>query len=277
MGGSMKSVEFKEYKLSYFVFGTAGEQVLCFHGHGRSGKDYLFLAERGVQIIAVNLFFHEDSNLPNSKPLNWRIVNTLLKLILHKEDVAHFHGLAYSQGGRFALKFFENNHQLFKSLTLLAPDGLNDKSLYSWSSRRLFFQTIFIGMSKKPESIQMLTKFVSKTGFMRAKVRDFVYKFTEDKEAMQRAARAWSAFSSIRPNVKKIGLLLREQNIPFKLIMGSHDQIIRPIQGEHFLKEARLDIKLIVIPTGHNFFKEDTMSFLLPELSFLPENSKKDL
>lgn len=277
MSEVMKHVEFKEYKLSYFTFGTVGEHVLCFHGHGRTGRDFEFLAERNVQVIAVNLFFHEKSNLPDSKPLNWKIVNVLLKLILHKEGVQHIHGLAYSQGGRFALKFFENNHQLFKSLTLLAPDGLSDKSIYSWSSRRLFFQTVFLGMSKKPESIQLLTKLVSMTGLMRPKVRDFVYKFTEDKEVMQRAARAWSAFSSIRPNAKKIGTFIREHNITFKLIMGSHDQIIRPVQGELFLNEAQLNTKLTIIPTGHNFFKDDVIKYLLPELIFLPENLKKDL
>lgn len=265
----MKSVSFKDYILSYYTFGDEGDVVLCFHGHGRTGRDFEFLKHHKVKVIAVNLFFHEESFLPNADPLNWKIVNLLLKKILHQEKVSYTHIFAYSQGGRFALKFYEYNSALTLSLNLLAPDGLDDRSLYSWSSRRLFFQTLFKLMSNNPKSIQKLTTVVSKTGLMRPKVRDFVYKFTEDKEMMQRAAKAWSSFSSIRPNAKKIGKLIYENKTPFKLIMGKQDQIIRPVQGEYFLKQAKISSEIKLLNSGHNFFKPEIFPLLVEELIFL--------
>jgi pimeloyl-ACP methyl ester carboxylesterase len=281
----IKTIQHTDYQLSYYVFENPKEDrihsdlttftpecILCFHGHGRSGKDYEFLTSKNIKVIAVNLFYHEESMVKTDHILKWNTIKTLLLKLLKLENCEEFHGLAYSQGGRFALRLYQSIPEKFKSLTLIAPDGLDDRSLYNWASRRLFFQELFKAMSKKPESIQKLTKVIYKSGLMRPKVKDFILKFTEDKETIQRAAKAWGAFSSIRPNAKKIGNNLHKYQTDFRLIMGTKDQIIRPQQASYFLKKSGIQTEIRLLECGHNFFKEDILTELISHLPFKIQN-----
>jgi hypothetical protein len=132
----------------------------------------------------------------------------------------------------------------------------------------LFFQELFKSMSKKPESIQRLTNVIYKSGLMRPKVKDFIIQFTEDKDSMQRAAKAWGAFSSIRPNAKKIGENVHKFQTDFRLIMGTKDQIIRPQQAHYFLKKSGIQTNIRLLESGHNFFREEILGKLISHFPF---------
>jgi pimeloyl-ACP methyl ester carboxylesterase len=177
--------------------------------------------------------------------------------------------LAFSQGGRFALLLLENLPQKIKSLTLLAPDGLNNHSFYNWSSRRWFFRFLFHRWQKKPERLKVLSSTSVKLKLMRPKVRDFVHHFSSDPETMKRAADTWMSFRKLRPNPKKIGEIIRSFPIEFNIVMGKYDQVIRPHQAVLFLKNAALPIEIIEIENGHDFFKPSSIEKFTAFLPFL--------
>jgi pimeloyl-ACP methyl ester carboxylesterase len=268
-----KSVKFLDFKLSYQVFGEGNQTVICLHGHGRSSDDFHFLAQNNLRVISIDLFFHGESLAPKSRitrnPISWSEIQPVFEKLFIEEKIAQFHVLAFSQGGRFALLLLEYLPERIQSFTLLAPDGLNNKSFYNWSSRRRFFRSLFIRWQKKPEKLQKLANTAVKLKMMRPKVRDFVHHFSSDPETMKRAANTWMAFRKLQPNPTKTGEIIRSFPIEFNIIMGKYDQVIRPIQAKIFLKNAGLPEEIIEIENGHDFFKSSSIEKFVDYLPFL--------
>lgn len=268
-----KSIEYKTFSLSYQVFGEGREVVLCLHGHGRSSDDFHFLENKNVRVISLDLFFHGTSTIPlnrvDSNPVKWDEILPVFENLLAQEKVESFHILAFSQGGRFALLLLESLPDRIRTFTLLAPDGLNNKSFYNWSSRQQFFRMLFHRWQTKPEKLQRLADFSVKMKLMRPKVRDFVYHFSSNPDTMLRASQTWMAFRKLQPTPSKTGEIVRKFKIPFTIIMGKYDQVIRPQQALLFLKNAGLPEKIVEIENGHDFFKPVSIERFLPFLPFL--------
>ena len=243
------------------------------HGHGRSSDDFLFLEDHNVKVISIDLFFHKESKIPldrvESNPVKWNEILPVFEKLLEEEKIVIFHILAFSQGGRFALLLLESLPEKIKTFTLLAPDGMNNKSFYNWSSRQKIFRMLFHRWQNKPQKLQKLADRSVSLKLMRPKVRDFVYHFSSNPETMLRASQTWMAFRKLQPTPSKTGEIVKNQHIPFQIIMGKYDQVIRPQQALLFLKNAGLLQEITEIENGHDFFKPSSIEKFLPYLPFL--------
>lgn len=268
-----KIAEYGQFRLSYQVFGSGEETVVCLHGHGRSSDDFHFLENRGVRVISIDLFFHKDSLIPlervDSNPVKWPEIQPVFEKIFAQEGADRFHILAFSQGGRFALLLLSHLPERIRTFTLIAPDGLNNRSFYNWSSRQKIFRMLFHRWQRKPHKLQAVADLAVKLKLMRPKVRDFVYHFSSDPATMKRASQTWMAFRKLQPDPQETGKIVRERQIPFRIIMGKYDQVIRPQQALLFLKNAGLPQEIIEIENGHDFFKEKSIERFVGYLPFL--------
>lgn len=267
-----KKAVYGDFILSYQVFGSGEETVVCLHGHGRSSDDFHFLRARPVRVISIDLFFHKDSVIPDdrvdSHPVRWPEILPVFEKVLAQEHVTHFHILAFSQGGRFALLLLSSLPERISTFTLIAPDGLNNQSFYNWSSRQKVFRMLFHRWQKKPHKLQAVADFAVKMKLMRPKVRDFVYHFSSDPKTMKRASQTWMAFRKLQPDPKVTGQIVRRLGIPFRIIMGKYDQVIRPQQALLFLENAGLPQKITEVENGHDFFKESSIEKFSKHLPF---------
>ncbi len=258
-----RKVEMGPFSLSYQVVGSGEEVVLCLHGHGRSSDDFLFLNEQHYRVISIDLFFHRASAFPvervQQNPVRWEELFPLFLRLFDQEKIESMHLLAFSQGGRFTLKLMETIPDRIQSCSLIAPDGLNNASFYNRSSRFHLTRKLFTYFQKNPSQLQKIAHLGVKLSLIRPKVKDFIYHFTTNDETMDRAAKTWMAFRQIQPNPKKIGEIIRTKQIPFQLLMGTYDQVIRPKQALIFLKNAGLPAEITLIENGHDFFKPSSI------------------
>lgn len=268
-----KIIAHNQFKLSYQTFGEGAQAVVCLHGHGRSSDDFLFLENKNVRVISIDLFFHGESEIPlervDSDPVLWNEILPVFETLLEKEQVSIFHILAFSQGGRFALLLLESIPQQIQTFTLLAPDGLNNQSFYNWSSRQKIFRMLFHRWRRKPEKLQKVADIAVRFKLMRPKVRDFVYHFSSEPQTMLRASQTWMAFRKLQPVPAIIGKTVEKYQIPFTIIMGKYDQVIRPKQALLFLKNSGLPQAIVEIENGHDFFKPSSIEKFLPHLPFV--------
>lgn len=263
MTSESKIIQAKELALEYYVFGHGSETVICFHGHGRTAHDFAFLEKENRRVISIHLFFHGQSKFPieriEKEPLKLSEFIELFNVILNKETVDKFHLLAFSQGGRFTLCLTPFYGKRIQTLTLIAPDGMDNYSFYNWSSRQLLARKLFNHLEQKPHKMLSYSTLATKLRLMRPKVRDFVHEFASNKETFKNASNTWRAFRKMLPDNSAISKTIRENHIPFKIIMGTYDQVIRPKQAYRFAKKLGMENCVVEIENGHNFFKKSAI------------------
>ncbi len=264
MSFSGKIVKQNALQLEYFVFGQGDETIICFHGHGRSAFDFEFLIQENRRIISIHLFFHGNSLFPvnriEKEPLKTIEFIELFKLILKEEKVNRFHLLAFSQGGRFTLCLTPFFGLQIQSLTLIAPDGMDNYSFYNWSSRQGLARKLFTYLEKKPHKVIRYSNLATKLKLMRPKVKEFVHEFASNPTTFRNASLTWRAFRLLLPNNDAISKTLKRNNIPLLIIMGKFDQVIRPKQAYRFAEKLGIENCVIEIENGHNFFKKTSIS-----------------
>jgi len=264
-------VEHNDLRLSYLVFGTGEENIIAMHGHGKHALDFDFLGSESKRVISINLFLHGESTFSDHRLGRNLIaiddVEKLLEKLLEKEKIKDFHFVAYSQGGRFQLSVLPYFAPRLKSVQLLAPDGLNDKNFYSWSQRRWWARSLFKRWTTRPKELIRLAKGLSTIRLIHPKIVDFLLFYTSDEKKIKRAYHTWSAFRNLRPKPALIRKSLIDYSIPFSLIIGEFDRIITQKSAEKFLNNIHQKDALKVIPTGHDFFREDAFQILKKELN----------
>lgn len=268
-----KTVNKGDLQLEYFIYGSGDKTVVCMHGHGRSAHDFDFIASEKRRVISIHLFFHGESFFPEERIEKQALTTAefidLFKLILLQEKVDRFHLLAFSQGGRFSLVALPHFPKDILSVTLIAPDGMDNNSFYNWSSRQHWARRVFKGFEGDPSRLITLSNIAAKVKLMRPKVKDFVHQFASDKHAFKRASLTWRAFRQVLPDNSAIAKTIQENHIPFRIIMGTHDQVIRPKQAYAFVEKLGLKKDVVVeIDNGHNFFKKSSIPKFVDLLLF---------
>lgn len=269
----IKTIEHNNLILEYFIFGEGSTDVICLHGHGRTANDFEFIGSETRRVISIHLFYHGNSYFPEerieSKPLQAEEFIQLFKKLLKTELVKKFHLFAFSQGGRFSLSMLPFFWKNILSVTLISPDGMDNNSFYNWSSRRKLARMLFKSWENNPKKLKRLSQIAVKLGLMRPKVKSFVDDFTNSKVKFKRASLTWRAFREIQPDPKVIGEIIRDKHIPFRIIMGSYDQVIRPQQAYAFEKKCGISGHVVEIKNGHNFFKPTSINKFRHLLPFL--------
>ncbi len=270
---TVKTIYHGRLELAYYVYGQGEKTIICLHGHGRPPSDFEFVASENRSVISLQLFHHGNSTFPvdeiEANPLRIKEFKELFEILLKKEDVEYFHLFAFSQGGRFSLCMLPYFEKQIETVTLISPDGMDNYSFYNWSSRQKWARRLFQRLEKHPEKIVKYSSLAFKMKFMRPKVKAFVDEFSSNKESFTRASRTWRTFRELKPDEKAIKKTLKTHRIPFLIIMGSYDQVIRPKQAYRFAKRIDQVGCVREIPNGHHFFKSSSINKFLPLLPFL--------
>lgn len=270
-----RKVSIDKLSLQYFVFGEGETDVICLHGHGRNADDFSFVASHSRRVVSIHLFYHGSSLFPEDRiernPLQLDEFLNLFNQLLIQEDISRFHLFAFSQGGRFSLCLTPTFAERIITLTLIAPDGMDNHSFYNWSSRQKWARKLFVHLEKNPSRLHSISNLAVRLKLMRPKVGSFVKEFSSDQTTFIRASKTWRAFRELQPKPTEIGNTINQFNIPFRIIMGEYDQVIRPKQAYAFEKKCGLSDIVVEVPNGHNFFKKSAINKFVDLLPFMDE------
>ncbi len=267
-----KIINYEDLQLEYFVKGTGPNVIFCMHGHSKSPYDFEFLANENRTIISLHLFYHGNSHFPESRieknPLQVHEFKALIDLLLEREKVEKFHTLAFSQGGRFVLSILPLYAPRIISVQLISPDGMDNNSFYNRTSRKKWARKLFSSWESNPKSIMKFAYIGKKLRLVRPKVYQFMENLTANPETFQRASKTWRGFRFVQPDEAEISKALENYKIPFKIIMGKFDQVIRPAQAYSFAKRIKQESRIIEIDCGHDFFNDKYRAMLENVLVF---------
>lgn len=269
---SPRKVYYQDLSLAYEVYGKGQNVIIALHGHSKCPRDFEFLASEENKIISVHLFHHQHSEFPENRifknPLQEEEFDALFQQILDEEGISLFHLIAYSQGGRFALKIFELHAQRVKTISLLSPDGIDLKGFYDRAAKRNSPLKLMEFFENNPNWFLHTLRLARIFRKIHPKVLDLAKDFAQNKDRMIQASRTWRNFRKIRTSPIVFGQLVTRFKTPVRIIMGRYDGIFPPIIAERFLKEAFLDLKPDVIDCGHDFFRDNTKELFRNLLPF---------
>lgn len=236
---------------------------MCLHGYGESGAHFSFLEKElalsEYRFLAPDLPWHGDTTWKEG--LDWEPEGfaSLIHEMLAAERIDVGNGIiiiGFSLGGRLALDYFQQQHLPVKKLVLLAPDGLKVNFWYwlstqTWPGRKLFKLTM-----NKPGWFFGLLKTGNRLGLVNTSIFKFVKYYIGDAPARQLLYNRWVTLRRFKPDLKRCRSLIREQEIPVRIVYGKHDRIILPVRGKKFQQGLEKQITLTEIESGHQVLHE---------------------
>ncbi len=268
----LKTVSDNDLVLTYEVYGHGENKLLCFHGHGKSAKDYAFLETPHRTVISVNLFFHGGSFMPEQriekKPVTPKEIYQLIQLIFVQEKCENdaIHLIAYSQGGRFGIALLPYFMEQFASIHFIAVDGMDDNNIYSRTQRKYLARKLFKYWTKKPKSLVFIAQLLVKIRIIHPKLFELLTFYTSDPKRFIISYKAWAAFRALRTDEIALKKLFKNYPNRFKLIIGQYDQIITSKTAKQFLKRIEREDALMEIPFGHDVFKASAQKYIFEKI-----------
>lgn len=270
-------VSTRGFSWEYFVFGTGPEILFAFHGFDNDANDFRIFEEsfgKRYRIVAINLFFHGNSDTPThhaEDEFNTEILIELFSQLLHKLSCERFSFLGFSLGGRIIMELIPHFTKRIDRVLLLAPDGLKISPWYVFITNTKIGKKLFKRIVYKADRFLKLSKIFYKTGIIGEKQYLFALSNFDTLEKRKKVYNVWMIFRNILPKAKDVGEALNKNPLPVDIYFGKRDTIIPVIFGKKFIKEAVYPVNIHVLDAGHNLMKERIVQELIPWL----EDKKK--
>jgi pimeloyl-ACP methyl ester carboxylesterase len=290
----------KNSRIHYRRWGTGSRLVFAFHGYGESAAAFTFLGEAigdDFTVVAIDLPFHGQTEWNDGLLFDPRDLLFLLQAIeaaLSSPQPAPASGdppssltpqpadvpspltpylpgwwlLGYSMGGRIALQLLQDSPQLVDKLVLLAPDGLKLNPWYWLSTQTRPGNILFRATMRRPGWFFLLLRLGNALQLVNPSVYKFTVQYIHDDRVRQELYTRWTTMREFRPRLAVIAAIIRQRQLPVRLIYGSYDRIIRWESGEKFRKRGiAATCRLTLLPTGHQLLRPQYLGILLSELT----------
>ena len=265
-------------RIHYRHWGTGPRLVFAFHGYGESAAAFTFLGEAiGVDstLIAIDLPFHGQTEWNDGLFFDPRDLLFVLRgieaVLASTHPAPYLPGwwlLGYSMGGRIALQLLQDSPQLVEKLVLLAPDGLKLNPWYWLATQTRPGNILFRATMRRPGWFFLLLRLGNWLKLVNPSVYKFTVQYINDDRVRQELYTRWTTMRAFRPRLAVIAAIIRERQLPVRLVYGRYDRIIPWKSAEKFRKRGiAATCHLILLSTGHQLLRPQYLAILLSELT----------
>jgi pimeloyl-ACP methyl ester carboxylesterase len=258
--------------------------VFAFHGYGESAAAFTFLGEAigdDFTLVAIDLPFHGQTEWNDGlffDPQDLLFVLRGIETELTSSQPAtgdaapppatHLPGwwlLGYSMGGRIALQLLQDSPQLIDKLVLLAPDGLKLNPWYWLATQTRPGNILFRATMRRPGWLFLLLRLGNALRLVNPSVYKFTVQYINDDQVRQELYTRWTTMRGFRPRLAVIADIIREKQLPVRLVYGRYDRIIRWESAEKFRKrDIAATCHLTYCPRGISCCGPNTWPFCYP-------------
>jgi pimeloyl-ACP methyl ester carboxylesterase len=155
--------------LHYYKYGTGEEHMLCFHGFGMHGKQFITLEPNlgnKYTFWGFDLFFHKatrlkDQTLDTIKTgLTKKVLADLIMEFCTAHNIQRFSVIGYSMGTHYATTIVEELPEMINEYIVAAPSSIKPGNILRFFSRSKFGNKIIERISLSESAmVNMLTLF----------------------------------------------------------------------------------------------------------------------
>ncbi len=241
-------------QLEYKYISHPGKPWMAFlHGFGQDY--YAFHAvypkmEAHCSFLALHLFFHGETSLEGTKPLDPEDWKRLIRSLFQRLEIDNAHWMAYSMGAKFTLLSYQEMPELFSGITLLAPDGVVMNPWYGFATKTMFGRFCTRVCLEYMPAFRFLVIVLGKLKLVRPSLGRFAASQLSTEEDRERVLDVWLRLRKMWPDEQKWRPYFNQHPIPFVLVLGKHDTIMSKSKFRTKRKEWT-NIKWLDLEAGH--------------------------
>ncbi|MFN0030710.1 MAG: alpha/beta hydrolase [Flavobacteriales bacterium] len=259
----------RTFSLHYEKYGAGEQAILCFHGFGRTVSDFQVfepLLGKHQHIISIHLFAHGESIFPDERIDNQPLLPEewceLMEAFCEAQNIAQFHLIGYSMGGRVAMKTLELMPHRVQSLLLIAPDGFKINVLYRFASSTRIGKRMYRALIENPKPLFVVAKWLNRLRLLSDKLHRFVHVHLDTRAKRQQVHDAWLIYKLTFPHLPQLAETINERQLPFNMLFGQFDSVITPALGYKFCGILGRNDVLHLLPAGHRLLTPETVDYI---------------
>jgi pimeloyl-ACP methyl ester carboxylesterase len=264
-----KHIQVGKAKWSYVETGEGDDLWISFHGYGQSGEVMAHFMRhfrpesRGIHF---DLPHHGETHL-NKESLKPAELGDLLSQVLRSENASRCSLLAFSLGGKVALKLVELMPGKIEAIILIAPDGLKINPLYRFTANTKAGKWLYGRVIANPKRLLSATRLLANARILDRKIEQFIFHQLGTRENRQKVYDVWRAFRLITPDLQDIRSKIHRYNINTLLVFGKHDRIIHPSLAKKLCSTDDEKMRVLLLDKAHNLITTQVAMELRERLS----------
>jgi pimeloyl-ACP methyl ester carboxylesterase len=257
-------------KLHYYKFGTGAQAMLCFHGYGMHGKQFISLEPvlgGKYTFIGFDLFFHKETKLRDQtldavkKPITKKAFAELVAEFCAFENIDRFSVIGYSMGSHFATVVVEELGNRVDEYIVAAPSSINPGMLIRMFSKYKTGNKLLERFTQSEKALITVLNFSKRVGWIDDVGRNILYKEIDTPELRFNLYASFTYFRLFETDEDKLISTLTSQNIRSIFIFGKRDAMYPPRIGTKFLKKLE-NAEVVILDKDHEMIDKDFVAAL---------------
>ncbi len=246
----------------------SGDLWVTFHGYGQRA-DLMAQFFESMPPTCRGLHFdlpHHGETTMDHETLHPNELVALMSNVLRDRRLERCSLLAFSLGGKVALKLLELMPGKITQVVLIAPDGLRVNPLYRFTANTRLGGWLYGRVTNDPKHLFAAARYLRASRILHPKIEQFMHRQLDSREKRERVYKVWRAFRLITPDLREIRSKIVRYGIGTLLVFGEHDRIIRPELGQKLRPGSTPLIRILLVDRGHGLLHPDVASALVPML-----------
>lgn len=245
--------------------------MLCFHGYGMHGKQFISLEPalgEKYTFYGFDLFFHKQTKLKDQS-LNTIKYNRVTKKQLAElieefcqyEGIDRFSVIGYSMGSHYATVVVEELGNRIDEYIVAAPSSLNPGALITFFSKYKLGNKLLERFALSEKALIRLLNFAKALGFIDETGRNILYKEINTQELRFNFYACFTYLRLLETDAPKLMQVLTENNIRSIFIFGRKD-IMYPLSiGKAFFARFK-QAEIVILEADHEMIDQQFVKAL---------------
>lgn len=244
--------------------------MLCFHGYGMHGKQFLSLEPAfgdRYTFYGFDLFFHKETKLHDQSlatiksPITKKDFASLIAGFCEHEHIGRFSVLGYSMGSHYATVMVEEMGERVDEYIIAAPASIDPGLLTRIFSKYKTGNKILEKLTASEKALINMLDLAKFIKLIDATGRDILYKEIETAEARFNFYACFTYLRLFETDEEKLIKTLVEQNIRSIFIFGKRDMMYPPKIGKRFLAKLK-KAEVVLLDEDHEMINQNFIAAL---------------
>jgi pimeloyl-ACP methyl ester carboxylesterase len=256
--------------LHYYKFGNGGKNMLCFHGYGMHGKQFLSLEPalgNTYTFFGLDLFFHKETKLKDQslsavkkRITKKQLVGLITEFCAH-EHINRFSVIGYSMGSHYATSVVEEMGERVDEYIVAAPSCLNPGALTTFFSKYKIGNNILKKLALSENGLTNLLGFLKKVKIIDAEARDILCNEVATADLRFNLYACFIYLRLLETDEPRLIDVLTTQNIRSIFIFGKRDRMYPPAIGKSFFAKFK-QAEVVILDESHEMINQNFASAL---------------